>query len=252
MGQPGPKPVDVKELERRAAEWACFFYTLRDGQPGHMDHVKVGRTQSVRSAIKQGLISGNPSGELQKTRIAFNQILEPLVYIPVSEAARVLPGGFAKIKDQDWIIFPPIFPKPQVWIKLKKARTASQIKSAASKIGELNSVFTYPEKPGHEYWGLNPAGVLCRYAQGILIAKQLPHYPKTDRPSSDDKRVEFLAKVMAGLMLGLAPITAVKRLASWHWPKDWAEKRPDDWKWNKQSFRLILEDLQEGKGGAQQ
>jgi hypothetical protein len=210
-----------------------------------MQHVKMSRTETLRSAIKKGLMGGNPSKELQRTRIAFAQLLESPVHIPISEAARGLPGGLVNVKGQEWIISPPTFPKPQVWVRLKKARTVGQIKAAARGIGRLGSAFTSPEVPGHEYWGLNPAGALCEHARGILVAKQLPHYPKTDRPSSDDKRVEFLAKVMAGLTLGLAPITAVKRLSHWHWPKDWAEKWPDTWKWNKHSFRRVLEDLQE-------
>ena len=49
----------------------------------------------------------------------------------------------------------------------------------------------------------------------ILQAKNLPHYPRAERPSSDDKRIDFLAKVFAGFAFGLAPLTATKRLSRW-------------------------------------
>ena len=110
-------------------------------------------------------------------------------------------------------------PKPAIWEQVKRADTVSQIRGAVRGMGELQVHFA-----SSTAWAQNPAGAFRHYAEGILAAKQLPHYPKTNRPRSDDKRVEFLAKTMAGLTLGIAAITAVKRLSHWHWPKDWAER----------------------------
>jgi hypothetical protein len=123
------------------------------------------------------------------------------------------------MRGEDWLVFPPTFPKPEVWEQLKKARTIAQIENAARGIGELNSEFASSTP-----WALNPAGAVSQFAKDVLEAKRLPHYPRTGRERSDDKRIVFLAKVMAGLTLGLRPITAVKRLSHWTWTRDWAEK----------------------------
>jgi hypothetical protein len=152
-------------------------------------------------------------------RLMIPELLGPPIFIPVSEEARTLPGGTVKMNGQDWLVFPPTFPKPEVWEQLKKARSVAQIEEAARGIGELASAFASSTD-----WAQKPAGALSHFAEGILDAKRLPHYPRKSRTRSDDKRIVFLAKVMAGLTLGLRPITAVKRLSRWQWPKDWAEK----------------------------
>lgn len=169
---------------------------------------------------------------MRKLRARAGRPLGAPVLIPVSEAAKALPekmqefpvvelGGPIPGKNRKvrvWSIKRPLAPELEVWAQLTKARTVSQIRKAARRIGELEAEFGSSTD-----WMKNPAGALSHYAEGILVAKELPHYPRTDRKRSDDKRVVFLAKVMAGLTLGLAPITAIKRLSHWSWPRDWAE-----------------------------
>jgi len=231
MERPGPKPVDVKQLQGEAVQWACFLYTLRDGQPGNMQRVGQWKPAPIppRSSSKWvGFASGEgtiavPADMVYRRKKPLRPMtaepLGPPIFIPVSEEARALPGGTVKMHDQDWLVFPPTFPKPEIWEQLKKARSLLQIETAAHSIGELESAFA-----SSTTWAQNPAGALSHFAEGILEAKKLPHYPRKNRPRSDDKRIVFLAKVMAGLTLGLRPITAVKRLSGWQWPKDWAEK----------------------------
>lgn len=61
-------------------------------------------------------------------------------------------------------------------------------------------------------------------ASGALFeAKKLWLYPRTHRPKSDDKRIEFFAKA-AGLLHGMAPATALRKLSGAHFPKDLAAK----------------------------
>lgn len=217
MGIRGPKPVNVKQLEGEAMQWACFFYTLRDGQSGWMQHVRWGqwqktsRTKSTPAPAERGTVM-LPSGVRYRSSLA----LGPVIPIPVTDAARELPQ---KARIGKWVIFRPTYPKPEVWEALKKARTPRQVKKTARRIGELRSAFTSSTP-----WAQKPHDALSCFAKGFLDAKDLPNYPKTDRTKSDDKRVQFLAKVMAGLTLGLAPITAAKRLSHWHWPADWAER----------------------------
>ena len=60
--------------------------------------------------------------------------------------------------------------------------------------------------------------------RALVKAKRFPHYPKNPRPSSDDKRLIFFAKVLAGLEHGLAPLSATKRLSHWDFSKESLEK----------------------------
>jgi hypothetical protein len=254
MGRPGPKPVDQHRLESEATSWACFFFTLRDGQSGHMEHVKWLRPEwrTMQRDVPYSKWKASPAGSTKppkgilgwkwvprrkikvhikgthrwkwetvgeiKVPVRSSQRLEPGIIIPVQEAARVLPP---KTKTGEWFIFRPTMPKPEVWEKLKKARSVEQVRHAVRAIGGLREAFT----SSLEQWAQKPDKALSQYAREILVAKCLPHYPRTGRERSEDKRIVFLAKVMAGATVGLAPITAVKRLSHWSWPKDWAEKR---------------------------
>src|SRR5277367_4332414 len=222
MGLRGPKPVDVKHLEAEAVQWASFLYLLRDGLPGLIQHVRWSRFLLPGSAEETAAASGKKKGVRPVGRWARRgELLEAPILIPVSAASQRLPEQMTAGKD--WVIYRPIMPKAAVWEQLKRARTAAEIKDAVRGMGGLQSLFVSSTD-----WAQNPGGAIRQYAEGILAAKQLPNYPKTNRPRSDDKRVEFLAKTMAGLTLGLTAITAVKRLSHWRWPRDRAERSLKD------------------------
>ena len=217
MGLRGPKPVDLNLLEGEAVQWACFFYTLRDGQPGHMQKVIWDPVQRTGSEPWTPVPSGRGTVMLPpNTEYRTSKPVGPLVLIRIPKGAERLPQ---QMTAEDWDISRPIIPKPEVWEKLTRAHTVSKIEQAVTGIGELKDAYVSSTP-----WALNPGGAISHFAKEILVAKRLAHYPKTRREKSDDKRVVFLAKVMAGLVHGLAPITAVKRLSHWDLPRDWAEK----------------------------
>jgi hypothetical protein len=220
MGLRGPKPVDVEHLRGEAIQWASFFYLLRDGVPGLIQHLKWSRVRLQGSAAVATMPAS--SGKDKPVRSAGmwarrGELLEPPILIPVSKASLKLPERMTT--EDGWVIYRPIMPKPAVWEQIKRARTVTQIKNVGRGMGKFQSLFVSSTP-----WAQNPAGALRRYAEGILAAKRLPNYPKTKRPRSDDKRVEFMAKTMAGLTLGLTAITALKRLSHWRWPKDSSER----------------------------
>jgi hypothetical protein len=229
MGLRGPTPVDLKRLQDDAEKWTCFFYTLRDGQPGYMERVRWGRSQSYNSAVAKGvkgLERCQPSREFRGVRVTPGQYLERPRIVRVSEAATAT----EKMIDEGWVLVSaPILPAPEIWEQLKMAMSVAAIKKASRAI--------------HRHWNNEQIAAICgvpldfdpidfpdalaRYADKILIAKELPNYPKAkaeDRPSSDDKRVEFFSKILAGAGLGIAPITAAKRLAHRHWTREWSQK----------------------------
>jgi hypothetical protein len=105
------------------------------------------------------------------------------------------------------------------WNDLKRARSTQDIRRVAQSARRW--VLRFPS--GVRWADKFPRNLLFQlpralnvHAADLIKAKRMPHYPRTDRPSSDDKRVEFFAKVLAGLTLGIAPATATKRLAHWH------------------------------------
>jgi hypothetical protein len=212
----------VDHLKADAGAWASLFYTLRDGQSGHMQRVKWGPVQSTGSAKWTPVQSGRGRVVLPpNTRYRTSQPLGPVILIPVSKAARTLP---AKMKTKDWVIFRPVMPAPEIWEQLKRARSVGEVRKASRGIRKWMDAQFGPVGrwlPGDP---LEFPDALNLYAEKVLIGKRLPSYAKTARPSSDDKRVELLSKILAGARAGLAPITAAKRLSHWHWPRDWAEK----------------------------
>lgn len=210
MGKRGPKPVNVEHLKGDASSWASFFYTLRDGQSGHMQRFAWG-----------------PMEEQGGLRYRRGKPLGPVIVIPVSKAARTLPR---EMRSKDWAIFRPVMPAPELWEQLKQARSAREIRAVSRKIRKwVDKEFGQagrwlPGSPPVDY-----CDALHMYAESIIVGKRLPSYAKTDRPSSDDKRVQLVAKVLAGARYGIAPVTAAKRLSHWHFQRDWAEKTLRDY-----------------------
>jgi hypothetical protein len=128
------------------------------------------------------------------------EIVENIVVHPTrraSKEAEVLVRG-----RRDWKLQPPILPRPELWQLLKRARSGANIRRVAGGL-----------RRSHPFL----SNVLNSHAEELLRAKQLPNYPRSDRPRSDDKRIWFFAKVLAGLENGIAPMTATKRLA--HFPR---------------------------------
>jgi len=237
MGLRGPKPAELGLLKADACAWACLFYSLRDGQSGSVQKLKWGPIRSTGSAQWTRIVAGRGGIMLPpNTLYRESEVLGPPIPIQVSKWARELP---AEMKSKDWFISRPIMPAPEVWELLKRARTEDEIRKASR---EMRRWMTTEYGPGVGRWlpgspQVEFADALELYSKQLLLGKRLPSYAKTNRPKSDDKRVVFLSRVLAGARFGLAPITAAKRLSRWHWPNDWAEKsRKEFQEWSKSEF----------------
>lgn len=154
-----------------------------------------------------------------------SEALGPPIPIPVSKGAQELPVEI--MKSREWVISRPVMPAPEIWELLKGARTTEHIRKASR---EMSRWMATEYGPGVGRWlpgspPLELPDALELYSGQLLLGKRLPSYAKTKRPKSDDKRVVFLSKVLAGARFGLAPITATKRLSHWDWPKDWDERK---------------------------
>lgn len=224
MGLRGPTAVDVNRLQDDATAWAGFFYTLRDGQAGYMQPVKWERLRNTGSAKWTRLQAGLGGIVLPPdTFYRTSKALGRAILIPVSEAARMLPP---KMDAKGWHVSRPVMPEPEIWSLLKQARSIAEIRKLCPRI---RTWMTKEFGPGVGRWlpgdpPLEFADALELYGEQLISSRRLPSYARTSRPTSDDKRIVFCSKVLAGARFGLAPITAVKRLSNWSFPKDWAEK----------------------------
>jgi len=208
MGLRGPKPVKVERLKEEAGRWAAFLFLLRDGVPPEITRIKPG-------APKKGFIalSGRAASE-------FILIYYPN-YHPLPEAA-----------DNGWGIIPALAPPARVWQQLKNSLLPAEISRACPKItswlkrdggaARMRLSGLLPTLNPEEF-----VRALSQHAGQLLIGKRLPAYAKEDWPTSDDKRIVHLARVLAGAELGLAPITAAKRLSYSRWPSDWYRHVPE-------------------------
>jgi hypothetical protein len=202
MGKRGPKPVDVDQLRFEAYLFVLAFYGLRDGAPALLRHMKggvwktrllpelraeeIGRPEKVRDRILSGKMSYSPIRYRVKT-------------LTVPPTRKALKDARELVRrSKNWRLTPPVFPKPRLWKRLNKTRSAAEVRKIAGRIRR-----GYPML----------ASVLDSHAEDFLAAKRLHNCPKSDRPRSDDKRAQFFSKVLAGLRLGIAPATATKRLS---------------------------------------
>lgn len=191
MSHPGPKPVDIPLLKTHARHWYQLLLVIARGRAGM-------------------IVEDNDTVVLEPS----DEIREKL---PELEKMRGTPGVL-------WFRS-PIFPQAEIWEELKRAGSAKEMQKALAGVEKyLRKGWRRP--PVDRFLGLMPLswaetvwGKLVRAAQDraddLVQAMDLPHYPRTQRPSSDLKRIEFFAKVLAGLALGLSPLTTTKRLSRW-------------------------------------
>lgn len=211
MGKRGPKGVSANHLELTALGWAWFLRTLRDGEPGSVRKTKLG---SWRTTVPLAVLRWNEVGrpERAERRILAGKMryrsmryrrIETVKDVVVPPTRAALKKAEALVRGRkEWKLEPPVLPRPELWQRLKRASSCADIRLVARALRRSHPVFL--------------SKVLHSHAGDLLKAKQLPNYPRSERPHSDEKRIWFFAKVLAGLEHGIAPVTATKRLA--HFP----------------------------------
>jgi len=117
----------------------------------------------------------------------------------------------------DWIFTPPRYPLPEMWERLKKARSISEVQRVARDLHvRYRAISVAQWEPFHTH------------AADFLRAKKLHNYPRSERPGSDEKRIHFFAKVLSGFMQNVAPATATKRLGHLSLPNKQGLKRSSE------------------------
>jgi len=190
-GRCGRPRIDLGKLQFWEQQWFFTFKGLRDGTETNLttweliqDHQAWEKSvRSKRPAHVTSLTEHRQwnRGQAQRAADCFE-----IVEIPLKED-----------KDQ------PNEAERSVWEALKRARTPAQVRRVC--------------KMSH-YW-LNPTKraftlSLYNHAENFLAAKADSRYPGRDRrKSGDDKRLNYLARAMAGIMHGkMSPVTSVDKL----------------------------------------
>jgi hypothetical protein len=89
----------------------------------------------------------------------------------------------------------------KLWDALLRASTLRQVRA----ICQRSKYWLNPKWRGKVY-----VRDLYEHADQFLNAKKARRYPRSERPSSDDRRLKFLAAAMAGIAVGRGLRTAIK------------------------------------------
>jgi hypothetical protein len=257
MERVGRKPIEADLLRGYADQWACLLYGLRDGYPGFIQITPQGKRRKSTTSTRGARDNHNFSDVIPLTArvIRVTSQLEPTRY--GSEERKKFLNALRKMKQSlqrgGFTYVEPVPPAREIWDRLKNAKRPQAvgeafqmlrkwavsirgpsihmcppnthpifIANARSKAWARAAVRGAVASGQIPSWPLLPFAISEDWAGEIAKAKNLWTYPRADRPTSDDKRIEFFAKCFAALMLGKSPATATARwLAGWHWPKDW-------------------------------
>jgi hypothetical protein len=198
MGSRGPKALDQTNLVGLAGRWEYFLFLLRDGEDGAVFHVEWGPRKQV--------VLGNEQATV-RAPLSIKSVSVLRAGDAWQELARTL-------SNEDFAIIEPVISQPELWNELGEAQSPRAIHNAAQKMRRWVARYRPRITGAAEF-----PRVVSAHAVELLEARKLPGYPRSDRPRSDDKRIEFFAKVLAGLELGIAAATAIKRLHGTRFPK---------------------------------
>ena len=184
--KPGPGGVSVADLLFWEHEWYWVFHGLAFGVPARTRTQRAWEPELGPKLLAWKSESKRPRGfeELDKDRLTDWDAK------PESEKWR-------EVEYNDRI--PGIWAEPQVWRQIKTARSTSQIRAAFDR----SPIWLNAKKHGRVY-----VGQLREHAKEFLKAKSY-RYPRSDRPSSEQKRVLHFARAMAGIMEGIEPARAI-------------------------------------------
>jgi hypothetical protein len=195
-GRPKRDPAVLSELLRHEFWWTVVFAQMRYGKPGGdlgtPDPIKARRWRYIRSGkfwldTKTGRRVSGWDWDAYAEEIEADFTESVVLALP-----RDLPA------------------EPDVWSRL------AALDAQPAEVRRVAGMSQYLS-PSHRQ-------VLVRYAAQFCESKRDERYPcaglkkgSKPRPSSQDKRAEYLARVMAGLSLcePMAPATAVDLLRKW-------------------------------------
>jgi hypothetical protein len=217
-----PRRSNVELLLNYEYLWVDTLRGLRDGNPEVETETRAGGSLFIKSS-GQGPEWVHVATPGKKPRIVRQQKFgrTPDEIRHWRARAKKEEDQFEKdVSSPVRVITPPIPSERRLWEALKRAGTATQVRRICSRSKRwLKPRLEFGSGSFMEPWPFRR--VLYRDAEKFCRAKFDPRYPRQDnRKSGDYRRIEYLARVLAGLTLRLAPSTAVEMLRKMKHPEE--------------------------------
>jgi hypothetical protein len=187
---PGPKPLSLAKLQHFAWVAGRLFFAILRGRSGRL--CKLGPEPMLSELYAEIIPATSLPAKVEETWKRLHELNEGI-----------------------WVVERWVSPAPELWKRLRNARSAREIEQVAKDISrwESSQGLGYTGNKDYDF-----PRALQLHASAFVKAKTLPEYPsapQSKRPRSDEKRAWFFAKVLAGLMLGRSPLYALRRLSGW-------------------------------------
>lgn len=205
MNKPGRKPIEIGFLNSWEFEWNKALHLLRDGTqtpaPRWVDPDLAGLTPREVDANIRLLRQLKPEDVVTEWERRQGKPLKPTqVYIHFAEdfiVERI--AAFEQLKPRK---IHALAERRDSWDALISARTLEAVRQACDQWEHLADV----RAAGMAVY---PAHIIAN-ADAFLAMKRNKRFPLA--PYADDSRLEYLARGMAGVMVGVSPMTAIERL----------------------------------------
>jgi hypothetical protein len=218
-----PSFLDLSLLLQSEGIWVELFCNLRDGKRADRVETRASSGIFIKASHDQEKSYVSSGGEIREqagretiyTAVPGEKpqiVRQPKIIESPEEMqnwknkAQSVDDNFQRMVMGDetrMVTMPAVPAERHIWEALKRARTAAQVRRAysRSKIW-LKSRQDYPDG-GYWDWDWSPyPRELHRRAEEFCKSKLDRRYPARDkRPSGDYRRIEYLARVMAGLSL---------------------------------------------------
>jgi hypothetical protein len=210
MGLRGPKPVEIGLLTTWEFEFYKAFQSLRDGNslPAKSLPPTGLNRQELRLFISQ-LKQMSPEHYWLTTQRLTAEMGHPA---NLSRPPTSMDRWWAERQKGDEIhslgmeLNPPgleaLDRRRKIWADLLKADTYATIRKACGRWAQLSDVRSSGTTPFPRH--------IVRNAAAFLSMKQNSRFPRSTY--SDDARLDYLARGMAGVLCGISPMTGIERL----------------------------------------
>ena len=205
LNKPGRKPIQIGLLNSWEFEWNKALHLLRDGAqvpaPRWVDPDLAGLTSREIDANIRLLKQLKAEDVVAEWARRQGKSLKPMqVYLHFAAdfiAERI--AAFEQLKPRKILA---LADRRSIWDALIRAQILQAVRQACDHWEHLADV----RAAGMAVY---PAHIIAN-ADAFLAMKRNKRFPLA--PYADDSRLEYLARGMAGVMVGVSPMTAIERL----------------------------------------
>jgi hypothetical protein len=211
MGKRGPKPIDLGLLNVWDFEFYKALHQLRDGiaLPARNLPPPTGFSASELRTILTRLKSMSAA---EYWRVQQQMTSDFGESVNLEQAPTKLDIEFADrdLKEEIYGLERTLMPRKihaqvqrrEIWGDLIRAKTYAALRKACEQWSKLSDVRASGLIPFPEH--------IRAYAERFLSMKRNQRFPRSNY--GDDARMDYLARGMAGVLVGVSPMTAIERL----------------------------------------